>query len=186
MTNKEVINQADQRMNKSVEFLKRELASLRAGRANPQLLDRIMVNYYGTMTPLNQVGNISAPEPRLLVISPWDASMIHDIEKAIQASDLGINPMNDGKIIRLMIPELTEERRKALVKTINKMGEDSKVALRSERHDAIEILKKMQKDSEITEDDLRRDEKDVQKLIDKYSKMVDDIVKDKETEIMGK
>jgi ribosome recycling factor len=172
-------------MVKTVEHLKHELGSLRAGRANPQILDRIMVNYYGTPTPLNQVGNISAPEPRILVISPWDPSVIHEIEKSIQASDLGINPMNDGKIIRLVIPELTEERRKTLVKTLHKMAEDSKVALRTERHDSLENIKKMEKNSEITEDDMKRDEKDIQKIIDKYTKSIDDLVREKEKEIMG-
>ncbi len=185
MTNTEIIKQAQEKMDKAITYLKQELQGLKAGRANPQLLERITVDYYGTPTPLSQVGNISAPEARMLVISPWDASLISEIEKAIQMSDLGINPMNDGKIIRLVIPELTEERRKKLVKTVHKMGEDAKVALRSVRHDANNHLKKLEKDSEITEDDLRRDEKTVQKSIDEHTKTIDTLVKEKEKEILA-
>lgn len=185
MTNIEIKKSCDTRMDKAIEFLRSELQSLRAGRANPKLLDKINVDYYGTPTPLNQVGNISAPEPRLLVVSPWDATIIGDIEKAILSSDLGINPMNDGKIIRLAIPELTEERRKQLVKTVHKYGEDAKVAVRAVRHDSNNHLKKLEKDGEITEDDLRRDEKEVQKLTDKHTDTVDQLIKEKEKEILA-
>ncbi len=184
MTNIELLENANQRMNKAVEHLTHELVGLRAGRANPQLLERITVDYYGSPTPLSQVGNISAPEPRMLVISPWDPSIIKEIERAIQASDLGINPMNDGKIIRLVIPELTQERRKQLGKTIHKLGEEAKVAIRAIRHDANKHLVQMEKNSEITEDDLSRDEKDVQKFTDEHTKKIDKLIKDKEEEIL--
>lgn len=184
MTNTELLENTEERMIKAVDHLAHELLGLRAGRANPQLLERITVDYYGTPTPLNQVGNISAPEPRMLVISPWDATIIKEIEKAIQQSDLGINPMNDGKIIRLVIPELTQERRKLLVKSIHKLGEEARVAVRAIRHDANKHLTKMEKDNELTEDDLRRDEKTVQKYTDDYSKKIDQMVKDKEKEIL--
>ena len=185
MNNMELLKDGEERMNKAVEFYKTELQSMRAGRANPKLLDRITVDYYGTATPLAQVGNISAPEPRVLVISPWDASMIHEIEKAIQTSDIGINPMNDGKIIRLIIPELTEERRKDLVKQLHKFAEEAKVAVRGVRHDAKKHLEKLEKDHEITEDDLRRDEKKLQDMTDKHITNIDDITKDKEKEILA-
>jgi ribosome recycling factor len=171
-------------MNKAVEHLNHELVGLRAGRANPQILERVTVDYYGTPTPLNQVGNISAPEPRMLVVAPWDASIIKEIEHAIQASDLGINPMNDGKIIRLVIPELTQERRQQLVKTVHKLGEEAKVAVRSVRHDANKHLIQMQKDNELTEDDLSRDEKTVQKYTDSHTEKIDKLIKDKEKEIL--
>lgn len=185
MNNVEMLKDGEERMAKAVEFYKTELQSMRAGRANPKLLDRIMVDYYGTPTPIAQVGNISAPEPRVLVISPWDASMIGAIEKAIQTSDIGINPMNDGKVIRLIIPELTEERRKDLVKSVHKFAEESKVAVRSIRHDIKKHLEKMEKDNGITEDDLRRDEKKLQDMTDEYIKKVDDLTKDKEHEILA-
>lgn len=185
MTNTEIIKHAQEKMDKAVNHLKQELQGLKAGRANPQLLERITVDYYGTPTPLSQVGNISAPEPRMLVISPWDATLISEIEKAIQMSDLGINPMNDGKIIRLVIPELTQERRKSLVKTVHKMGEEAKISLRTIRHDANNHLKKLEKDHEITEDDLKRDEKAVQKSIDGHGKTVETLVKEKEKEILA-
>ncbi len=184
MTNVELLADTKERMNKAVEHLNHEFVGLRAGRANPQLLERIMVDYYGTATPLNQVGNISAPEPRMLVVAPWDVSLIHEIEKAIQASDLGINPMNDGKIIRLVIPELTQERRKNLVKTIHRLGEEAKVAVRAIRHDANKHLIKMEKDNELTEDDLRRDEKTVQKYTDDHISNIDKLISDKEKEIL--
>jgi len=157
---------------------------MRAGRANPQILDRITVEYYGVPTPLNQLANISVPEARLLVISPWDSSLIPAIEKEILKSDLGITPMNDGKVIRLVFPELTEERRKELVKTVKKMGEETKVAIRKVRREANDQLKKMQKNAEITEDDLRNEESNVQKITDEFIKKVDDLIKDKEKEIM--
>lgn len=180
----EVIDIAQDKMNKTIAVLKRDLGGLRAGRANPQLLERITVDYYGTATPINQLGNISSPEPRLLVINLWDAKMIPMVEKAIQKSDLGINPTNDGKLIRLIFPELTEERRKDLVKTIKKKAEESKVAIRSIRRDANETLKKQKKDSEITEDDQKNLEKEAQEITDSAIKDIDKIAADKEKEIM--
>ena len=160
------------------------LSSLRAGRASAQVLDRILVDYYGSPTPVNQVGNISSPEPRLLVITPYDPSVLNPLEKAIQKSDLGINPSNDGKCIRLVFPELTEERRKELVKAVRKKGEDSKVAIRSIRRDAIEQIKKQKKDGEVTEDDQKKLEEQAQKLTDSTIKDIDKIIADKEKEIM--
>ncbi len=180
----DIIKDAGEHMSKTLSVLRQELNSIRAGRANPQLLDNIKVDYYGTPTPLTQVGNVSAPEPRMLVISLWDNKLIPLVEKAIRTSDLGINPINDGKVIRLAIPELTEERRKELVKTVHKYGEEAKVALRNIRRDANDALKKLQKASEITEDDLKRFEEEVQKLTDRQSKAVDDSLKDKEKEIL--
>lgn len=184
MNNVELLASTNERMNKAVEHLGHELVGLRAGRANPQLLERVMVDYYGTPTPLNQVSNVSAPEARMLIVAPWDASLIKEIERAIQASDLGINPMNDGKIIRLSIPELTQERRQQLVKSIHKLGEEAKVAIRSVRHDANRHLIQMEKDNELTEDDLRRDEKQVQKYTDDHTKKMDKMIKDKEEEVL--
>ena len=180
----DVINTAKEKMKKSCEVYEREMMSLRAGRANPQLLDRIMVDYYGTPTPINQIGNIASPEPRLLVIAPWEAKMIPQVEKAIQKSDLGLNPSNDGKLIRLVFPELNEERRKDLTKVASKGAEETKVAIRSIRRDAIEQIKKLKKNSEITEDDQRDAEEDMQKLTDKAVKEVDEIYAKKEKEIM--
>ena len=184
MTVKEVLDTAKDKMGKSCAVYQRDMVGLRAGRANPQLLDRITVDYYGTPTPLNQVGNISSPEPRLLVISPWESKMISDIEKAIQKSDLGLNPTNDGKIIRLVFPELNEERRKELTKVARKSAEEAKVAIRAIRRDAIEQVKKLKKDSLITEDEQRKAEEDAQKLTDKAIKDVDAICAVKEKEIM--
>ncbi|HWQ58727.1 MAG TPA: ribosome recycling factor [Clostridia bacterium] len=175
---------AKDKMSKTEATLKRELSTMRAGRANPQVLERILVDYYGTPTPINQVGNISSPEARLLVIAPYDPSMLGAVEKAIQKSDLGINPSNDGKYIRLTFPELTEERRKDLVKTVKKMGEEAKVAVRNIRRDALEQAKKAQKAGEITEDDLKKTEDQVQKQTDGTIKEVDKILADKEKEIM--
>ena len=180
----DVINTAKEKMKKSCEVYERDMMSLRAGRANPQLLDRIMVDYYGTPTPINQIGNISSPEPRLLVIAPWEAKLIPQIEKAIQKSDLGINPSNDGKIIRLVFPELNEERRRDLTKVASKGAEETKVAIRSIRRDAIEQIKKLKKNSEITEDDQKDAEEEIQKMTDKAIKEVDDIFAKKEKEIM--
>ena len=184
MTVKEVLDTAKDKMNKSCAVYQRDMVGLRAGRANPQLLDRITVDYYGTPTPLNQVGNISSPEPRLLVISPWESKMISDIEKAIQKSDLGLNPTNDGKIIRLVFPELNEERRKELTKVARKSAEEAKVAIRAIRRDAIEQVKKLKKDSQITEDDQRKAEEDAQKITDKAIKDVDVICAAKEKELL--
>ncbi len=181
---KDIMDTAKDKMQKSCAVYERDMMSLRAGRANPQLLDRIMVDYYGTPTPINQIGNISSPEPRLLVISPWEAKMIPQVEKAIQKSDLGLNPSNDGKIIRLVFPELNEERRRELTKVASKSAEETKVAIRSIRRDAIEQIKKLKKNSEITEDDQHDAEEDMQKLTDKAIKQVDEIFAKKEKEIM--
>ncbi len=180
----DIIENAQEKMNKTVAVLKRDLGSLRAGRANPQLLDRIMVDYYGTPTPINQMGTISSPEPRMLVISLWDLSMLSAVEKAIQKSDIGINPSNDGKLIRLIFPELTEERRKELVKSVRKKAEESKVAIRAIRRDANEAIKKDCKDSVITEDDQKRLEDKAQKATDAAIKDIDRICSEKEKELL--
>ena len=180
----DAIATAKEKMGKTVAVLVKELSSLRAGRASAQVLDRILVDYYGSPTPVNQVGNISSPEPRLLVITPYDPSVLNPLEKAFQKSDLGINPSNDGKCIRLVFPELTEERRKELVKAVRKKGEDSKVAIRSIRRDAIEQIKKQKKDGEVTEDDQKKLEEQAQKLTDSTIKDIDKIAADKEKEIM--
>ena len=180
----DIIENAQEKMNKTIAVLKRDLGSLRAGRANPQLLDRIMVDYYGTPTPINQMGTISSPEPRMLVISLWDLSMLSAVEKAIQKSDIGINPSNDGKLIRLIFPELTEERRKELVKSVRKKAEESKVAIRAIRRDANEAIKKDCKDSVITEDDQKRREDKAQKATDAAIKDIDRICSEKEKELL--
>jgi ribosome recycling factor len=174
----------EEKMQKTISVLKEDLHSVRAGRANPQLLDRVVVEYYGSPTPLKSLATISAPEPRLLTIQPYDASAIREIEKAIQIADLGVNPTNDGKMIRIAIPMLTEERRKDLIKVVKRNGEESKVAIRNERREANERFKKMHKNVEITEDDLKSAEGDVQKMTDKYIKMIDEILLQKEKEIM--
>jgi len=181
---KEIEKTAEEKMNKTIGILKKELVSLRAGRANPAMLDRITVEYYGVETPLNQLANISAPEPRVITIQPWDAKSISLIEKAILKSDLGITPSNDGKIIRLVVPQLTEERRKELVKLVKKMGEEAKVAIRNTRRDANDSLKKLKKDNKITEDELKKAEEEMQKCTDKAIKEVDKILEAKEKEIM--
>jgi ribosome recycling factor len=173
-----------EKMEKTINALKDDLASVRAGRANPHILDRVRVDYYGTPTPLNQVGNIMVPEARLLVIAPWDPSLIPAIEKALQVSDIGIMPSNDGKVIRLVFPELTEERRRDLVKMVRKMGEESKIAIRNLRRQANEMLKKEQKNSTITEDDLKDGEEEVQRMTDERIKLIDKLVEEKEKEIM--
>lgn len=180
----EFIDNIRERMNKTISVLQQELSSLRAGRANPQVLDRLMVDYYGTQTPIVQLGNISTPEPRILAISVWDNKAIPAIEKAIQKSDIGINPANDGKVIRLVFPELTEERRKDLVKVVRKKGEESKVAIRSIRRDSIEQIKKEKKDNLLTEDDQKLLEEKVQKLTDDLIKEIDGILSVKEKEIL--
>ena len=174
----------ESRMNKTISVFEENLSEVRAGRANPAILNKISVEYYGTPTPINQVAGISVPEARLIMIQPWDTSILKEIEKAILASDIGINPNNDGKVIRLAFPELTEERRKELVKEIKKMAEESKVAIRAIRRDAIDKAKAMQKNSEITEDDLRGAEDSVQKLTDKKIEEIDKILADKEKEIL--
>ena len=182
---KETINNAGSRMNKTIAVIQKDLNTLRAGRANPQILDKITVDYYGTPTQLNQVGNISSPEPRLLVIAPWEPKMIGPIEKAIQKSDIGINPSNDGKVIRLLVPELTGERRKELCKQVKKMVEEGKVAIRNIRRDAMETIKKLKKDSVITEDDAKDAEAELQKATDNAVKEADRISAEKEKEIMS-
>ncbi|MEG1547182.1 MAG: ribosome recycling factor [Clostridia bacterium] len=180
----DAIEIAREKMGKTISVLQHELSGLRAGRANAQVLDRIVVDYYGTPTPINQTGNISSPEPRMLVITPYDPSTLVTIEKAIQKSDLGINPSNDGHCIRLLFPELTEDRRKDLVKAVRKKGEEAKVAIRSIRRDANEIIKKERKDGDITEDDQKQMEDEAQKLTDSVIKEIDKIIADKEKEIL--
>lgn len=182
---KDIIVKAEEKMKKTISVLKSDLSTLRAGRANPTMLDRIKVDYYGSPCPLSQVANISAPEPRVLVISPWEKSLIKEIEKAILVSDLGINPSNDGSVIRLVVPELTEETRKNLVKVVKKTGEEAKVALRSIRREANDKIKALKKDGDITEDELKNSEDKVQKIIDGYVKEVDSLVTAKEKEIMS-
>ena len=181
---KQVIDAAKDKMKKTAAVYQREMVSLRAGRANPQLLDRIKVDYYGVETPLTQMANIASPEPRLLTISLWDQKAIPLVEKAILKSDLGLNPSNDGRIIRLTVPELNEERRRDLTKLARKGAEEAKVAVRAVRRDAIEHLKKLKKDSGITEDELRKAEDEMQKATDAAIKDVDKICTDKEKEIM--
>ena len=180
----DVMLTAEDKMQKSCAAYERDMMGLRAGRANPKLLDRIMVDYYGTQTPIPQIGNISSPEPRLLVIAPWEAKMIPQVEKAIQKSDLGLNPSNDGKIIRLVFPELNEERRRDLTKIASKGAEETKVAIRNIRREAVEQVKKLKKNSEITEDDQKDAEDEIQKMTDKAIKDVDAIYARKEKEIM--
>ena len=173
----------ESKMKKTAEVLKNQLASVRAGRANAAVLDQITVDYYGVPTPIQQVASVSVPDPRSLLIQPWDASVLKGIEKAILASELGINPQNDGRAIRLVFPQLTEERRKELAKQVKKYGEEAKVAVRNIRRDAIDKFKKQQKASEITEDDYKTVEKDIQKLTDDYIKEVEGIADKKEKEL---
>lgn len=172
------------KMKKTLSVLQEELMGIRAGRANPAILEKVTVDYYGTATPINQIGNISVPEARMLVIQPWDASIVKEVEKALLKSDIGITPNSDGKVIRLVFPPLTEERRKELVKSVHKKGEDTKVAIRSIRRDALEQYKVQKKNSEITEDDLKDIEKDIQQLTDNCIKDIESILNDKEKEIM--
>lgn len=174
----------EEKMDKSINFFTEELVTLRAGRANPAILDRVMVEYYGTPTPIVQVASVSVPEPHMIVIQPWDASILQDIEKAINKADLGINPQNDGKVIRLSFPRPTEERRKELVKTLGKKTEEARVAIRSIRREAMEHAKALKKKSEITEDDLKDYENQIQKLTDAKIKEVEDIAVKKEKEIL--
>lgn len=175
----------EEKMNKSIDSVSTEFAAVRAGRANAAVLDRIMVDYYGSPTPIQQVAAISSPDPRALVITPWDSTAVKAIEKAILNSDLGINPQNDGKSIRLNFPQLTEERRKELVKQIHKYSENGKVAVRNIRRDAMDHFKKMEKASEITEDELKQMEKDLQKMTDDSCKKLDDLLAKKEKELMA-
>ena len=181
----DILDSTKERMNKTIAVLKTDLGGLRAGRANTQLLDRILVDYYGTPTPIPQLGNVSTPEPRMLLISLWDNKAIPAVEKAIQKSDLGINPSNDGKVIRLLFPELNEERRKELVKVVKKKGEESKVAIRAIRRDANEQIKKEEKDKLITEDDRKTLDDKVQKLTDDLIKEIDAMLASKEKEILA-
>lgn len=183
MNVKEIYAQHEDKMKKTIANLEDELGVLKAGRANPQMLDRIQVEYYGSMVPVNQVGNISVPEPRMIVITPWEKNMLKNIEKAIQKSDLGINPTNDGTVIRLVVPELTEETRKNLVKTVKKNGENAKIAIRSIRRDANEKIKDLKRE-DVAEDVIKKGEEDVQKLTDNFIKQVDSIVEAKEKEVM--
>ena len=180
-----VFAMVEEKMGKTVSVLSAEFASIRAGRANSAVLDKIKVDYYGTPTPIQQMAAVSVAEARILTIQPWDVSTLHPIEKAIQASDIGINPQNDGRIIRLVFPQLTEERRKELCKDVKKLAEDSRIAVRSIRRDGIDKVKKMEKASEITEDDLKIAEKKLQDLTDKYIKDIDKLADEKEKEIMA-
>ena len=182
---KDVFAKAESKMKKSIDHLMEEFDSIRAGRANPAVLDHIMVNYYDPPPPINQLAAVSVAEARVLVIQPWDMSVLRGIEKAIQTSDLGVNPQNDGKVIRLVFPPLNEERRRDLSKEVSKLGEEAKVAIRSIRRDAIEKLKEMKKSGDITEDDLKQAEKKTQDLTDKYVKNVDECAQRKEKEIMA-
>ena len=182
---KEINKEFDAKMGKTIEVVKSDFASVRAGRANAGVLDKITVDYYGAPTPLNQVAAISSPDPRVLQIQPWDASILKAIEKAIQVSDLGINPQNDGRVIRLTFPQLTEDRRKDLVKQVKKYAEDAKVAMRNVRRDGMDYVKKLKKASEITEDDQKKAEKDLQDLLDKMIKKADAALAAKEKELMS-
>lgn len=179
-----MVTKYEEKMKKSIDSLDREYNSIRAGRANPHVLDKLRVDYYGTPTPLQQVGNISVPEPRIIVIQPWESSLLKKIEKAILTSDIGINPTNDGKVIRLVFPELTEEHRKTLVKDVKKKAEAAKVAVRNIRRDANDALKKANKNSEITEDELKEYQNKVQKMTDKYIKVIDQSMDEKSKEIL--
>ena len=177
-------NEIEERMKKAIEHLEDELANIRAGRANPAILNKVMVDYYGSMTPINQVGSISVPEARQIIVTPWDRSMLGSVEKAIQKADIGINPLNDGACIRLIFPELNEERRKELVKECKALGEEAKVAVRNIRRDGMDDAKASHKNNEITEDELKNIEEKIQKLTDKYVQNVDKTIDAKEKEIM--
>lgn len=181
---KEQIKEYNDKMQKTIDHLESEFATIRAGRANPHVLDKIRVDYYGTPTPVQQVGNISIPEPRIIVIQPWEKSLLKEIEKAIQMSDIGINPTNDGQVIRLVFPELTEERRKELVKDVKKKGEADKVAIRNIRRDGNDAFKKLAKSEDISEDEIKQLEDELQKLTDKFIKTVDDMVDAKSKDIL--
>lgn len=181
---KDVLNRAEERMQRRINHLNDEYKTIRAGRANPSILDKVTVDYYGTPTPINQVANVSVPEARMITIQPWDGSMLGAINKAIQTSEIGINPQNDGKVIRLNFPPLTEDRRKEIVKDVSKIAEGTKVQIRNVRRDAIDDLKKLKKNGDLTEDDLKDGEKDVQKLTDKFIKEADSICSTKQKEIM--
>lgn len=181
---KDVITKTRQGMEKSIESLKKDFTRVRTGRASVSLLDDVRIDYYGTPTPLSQVGTLAVPEPRLITITPWEKKLIPDIEKAILKSDLGLNPSSDGVLVRIVIPSLTEDRRKEMCKVLKRLGEESKIALRNIRRDGNDGLKKLEKDKEISEDDLKRGEKEIQELTDQYVKKVDETVAAKEKEVM--
>ena len=181
---KEVLDAQEERMKKTLDGLKKEYGTLRAGRAAPSLLDKVTVDYYGTPTPVNQLANVTVPEPRMIMIKPWDKKSLKDIEKAIMKSDLGLMPNSDGSVIRLAIPQLTQERRKELVKVVSKKAEEAKVAMRNIRRDGNEAIKKLEKNKQITEDDRKEGQEDMQKLLDKYIKLVDSTKAGKEKEVM--
>ncbi|TCS93169.1 ribosome recycling factor [Hazenella coriacea] len=180
----QIKNQAQEKMDKAIQVLKRDLLTLRAGRANPAILDKVVVEYYGSEMPINQMANISTPDPRTLLIQPWDKSALSEIERAISKSELGLNPNNDGNVIRISIPVLTEERRNELVKLVRKTGEEAKVAIRNIRRDANDDVKKLEKNGEVPEDASRRSQEEIQKLTDRFIKETDQIVVAKEKEIM--
>ncbi|MBR1696671.1 MAG: ribosome recycling factor [Anaerovibrio sp.] len=180
----DIVSSSEERLNKSIDALKREFGSLRAGRATPSLLDKVMVDYYGTPTPVNQVAKVSVPEARMIMIQPWEKTMLHEIEKAIMKSELGLSPNSDGTAIRLSIPQLTQERRKELVKTVSKKAEEAKVAIRNIRRDANEHIKKLEKDKEITEDESKKGQEKFQKIVDGFIKTVDTLKEAKEKGIM--
>lgn len=182
---KEIISNAESRMEKGISYLVDEYASIRAGRANPAVLDKIMVDYYGAPTPINQLAAVSVTEARTLIIQPWDVSVLKDIERAIQTSDIGINPQNDGKMLRIIFPPLTEDRRKEIVKEVSKMAEDSKVSIRNIRRDAVDGVKSKKKDGELTEDDLKVAEKRIQELTDRYTKEIEKLADKKQKEVMA-
>lgn len=184
MTIKEILTSHEEKMQKALDALRKEYATLRAGRATSSLLDKIAVDYYGTPTPVNQVANISVPEPRMIIIQPWEKSMLSIIEKAIMKSDLGLNPNNDGSVIRLNIPQLTQQRRTELVKVVHKKSEDARIAVRNLRRDANETIKKVEKEKTISEDEAKKGQEDMQKLTDKYIMEIDKVMAAKEKEIM--
>ncbi|MGN0489164.1 MAG: ribosome recycling factor [Ruminococcus sp.] len=181
---KQVLSHTEERMQRRINHLTEEFKGIRAGRANPNVLDKVKVDYYGTPTPVNQVASVSVPEARIITIQPWDASILNDIMKAIQTSDIGINPQNDGKMLRLTFPPLTEDRRKEIVKDVAKLGENTKVQIRNVRRDSLDDLKKMKKNGDLTEDDLKNGEKKVQDLTDKFIKKTDAMTAEKQKEIM--
>ena len=181
---KDILDDQEERMKKTLEGLRKDYGTLRAGRAAPSLLDKVTVDYYGTPTPVNQLANVTVPEPRMIMIKPWDKKSLKDIEKAIMKSDLGLMPNSDGSVIRLAIPQLTQERRKELVKIVGKKAEEAKVAMRNIRRDGNEAIKKLEKGKQITEDDRKEAQEDIQKLLDKYIKLVDSTKASKEKEVM--
>lgn len=181
---KEILSTAQTKMQKTIEVLRVDLASVRAGRASVSLLDKVMVEYYGTPTPINQVASVTVPEPRMIVIQPWEKNLLKDIERAIMKSDLGLNPNSDGSVIRLNLPQLTEERRKELVKTVHKKAEDARVSIRNLRREANDCVKKAEKAKEITEDEAKKANDDIQKMTDKFIKEVDTVMEHKEKEVM--